>query len=129
MGNIYVADEACFRVRMIAPDGTISTLAGTGKQGGNNGTGSIAEFSALGLITISPTGVLYVWESDTGRIRKILPSGITDTVANYLRSLGGLAADSAGNVYFSASEGNAIRKLDPSPAPSRPSPATECGGT
>jgi DNA-binding beta-propeller fold protein YncE len=32
-GNVYVADAAANRVRIIAPDGTIQTFAGTGVAG------------------------------------------------------------------------------------------------
>jgi serine/threonine-protein kinase len=113
-GNIYVADEGCYKVREVIPDGGVSTLAGSGNQGYKDGAGSMAEFSALGAIAIDPSGNLYVVESDTGQIRKILPDGTTSTVARYLRNVAAVAADAAGNVYFSDYQANIIRKIDSS---------------
>jgi sugar lactone lactonase YvrE len=77
-GNLYVADEACFRVREFSLDGgIITTLAGTGDQGDKDGPGSMATFSQLGAIAIDPNGDIYVAESDTARIREIQPDGTT----------------------------------------------------
>ncbi len=113
-GNIYVADEGCFRVRKVAPNGSISPLAGTGTQGDTNGPGSMAEFSQLGAIAIDANGVVYVAEADTSLVREIQPDGTTSTLASGAQSVGGIAVDGSGNVFASDSEHNLIRKIDPS---------------
>ncbi len=113
MGNVYVADGECFTVRKVTPSGSISTLAGTpGTQGSMNGPGSTAEFSALGAITIDPSGNLFV--VDSSFVRKILPDGTTSTVAAGVIEAGGIAADANGNVYFSDDQANTVRKFDSS---------------
>jgi len=78
-GNVYVTDYMNYRVRKITPSGTVSTLAGSGKQGYADGAGVTAQFAYLYAISIDATGNLYL--ADEGRIRKITPQGYVSTVA------------------------------------------------
>ena len=43
-GNIYVADAGNYVIRKISPAGAMTTLAGSGKSGGHDGTGKAAQF-------------------------------------------------------------------------------------
>src|SRR5947207_10906905 len=43
-GYVYVADYGHNQIKKIDPDGTVSTLAGSGGQGSADGTGTAAEF-------------------------------------------------------------------------------------
>jgi hypothetical protein len=43
-GNVSVADEDDNRIRGIAPQGQVSTLAGTGKEGRRDGERTVAQF-------------------------------------------------------------------------------------
>ena len=56
-GYAYVADTGNHAIRMISPDGVVSTVAGTGAAGSEDGDGSSATFS-------SPSGVAvwYDWQ-------------------------------------------------------------------
>lgn len=67
-GNLYVCDE--YKVRRIAPDGTVTTVAGT-TPGNMDGPGSSAQFSYLLGITMDAGGAIYLAQSD-GPIRKII---------------------------------------------------------
>ena len=67
--NFYVADTGNQRIRKISTDGRVTTVAGTGVAGLNNGTGDIAQFkNPYGVVVVG--SYLYVTE-DNNDIRKI----------------------------------------------------------
>ena len=66
--NLYVCDE--YVVRIIAPDGTVATVAGS-TPGNVDGPGSSAQFYYLLGITMDAGGAIYLAQSD-GPIRKIV---------------------------------------------------------
>ena len=80
-GAILVADTDNNRVRLIAPDGTISTVAGTGTPG-FSGDGGPAVSAALdepfGVAPLPVGGFLVVCGN---RIRKVSATGMITTVA------------------------------------------------
>ena len=77
-GNIFIADSSNNVVRVVFPDGTIATYAGTGTPG-YNGEGvpaTAAQLSTPAALAIDDAGNLYVAEGgvepDTGcRVRRI----------------------------------------------------------
>lgn len=87
-GNLFVADYGNSRVRKMAPDGTITTVAGSGQvdpafsfpvQGGNGGPEIHAGFGSMGGAAFDAAGNLYV--SDSNTIRKIAANGAVSTFA------------------------------------------------
>lgn len=79
-GSLYIADYYNHRVRRIAPDQTISTVAGSAYSG----DGGQALGAGLGLpmgTAYDAAGNLYIAESAFHRIRKVTPAGIISTVA------------------------------------------------
>jgi sugar lactone lactonase YvrE len=81
-GNVYVADTANYTIRRIAPDGTVSTLAGAaGLSGTADGTGAAARFSRVNGIALGPDGDLYVADYDNARIRRVTTAGVVSTYA------------------------------------------------
>lgn len=80
-GNIYVSDTYTGRIRKVTPDGTVSTLAGSGSYGFRDGPVATALFSGLGGIAVDGSGNIYVADNSNRRIRKISPAGIVSTVA------------------------------------------------
>lgn len=120
-GNVYVADTSNYAVRVITPNGTVSTLAGSGSPGQTNGTGGAAQFGKLEGIVVDSSGNVYVsdWVNaqggSGGSIRKITSAGLVSTlVSGTLNGPQGLALDSGGNLYV-ADAGNAvIRKVSTS---------------
>ena len=75
-GNLYfTGSDFESHVRRIAPDNTITTVAGTGTQGGFAGDGGPATMALfnepLGL-AMDSAGNLYVADSGNNRIRVIL---------------------------------------------------------
>lgn len=82
-GTIFVTELKGHRVRRIATDGTITTVAGTGDAGfsGDGGPGNEAALSAPAFCVIGPDGSLYVSDSGNGRVRRIDAGGMITTVA------------------------------------------------
>lgn len=68
LGNLYVLDVD--RIRKIAPDGVVSTIAGNG-NGFMDGVGGIAKFFTPAGIGIDVRGNIYVADTDNNRIRKL----------------------------------------------------------
>ena len=80
-GTIYVADAGeSNRIRKIAPDGNVTTLAG-GSEGFADGAGASASFNTPSALVFGPDGNLYVADTGNNRIRKITPDGTVSTVA------------------------------------------------
>jgi hypothetical protein len=59
----------------------VSTVAGTGVLGSNNGISNQATFNNPQGITLDSSGVLYVADTDNSLIRKISPDGMVSTFA------------------------------------------------
>jgi sugar lactone lactonase YvrE len=110
---------------------TVTTLAGNGEEGYMDGAGEEAQFNYPRTIAVDGSGNVYVGETaEMGyKIRKITPDGLVSTLFESEPSdsgevrLGGIAADSDGNVYvtegeylwdeFSSYKINKVRKIAP----------------
>jgi sugar lactone lactonase YvrE len=82
-GNILVADSGNRRIRKIAPDGTVSTLAGSGEGGHKDGSAETATFDGPVGIAVGPDNSIYVldYKYDHPRVRRISPEGKVTTFA------------------------------------------------
>jgi sugar lactone lactonase YvrE len=66
-GQVFVSDNGDHRIRRIAVDGTVETVAGDGNQGFQNGTGAQAEFYGQEGIAVTPDGkTVYVADGNAG---------------------------------------------------------------
>ena len=124
--NIYIADSDNQVIRKLAPDGRVTTLAGSpGVEGYADGTGAAAKFHYPTAVALDKGGNVYVADSNNRVIRKITPAGVVTTVAgipgSWIATDGdgksarfdapfGVAADGEGNVYVS--DKMSIRKID-----------------
>ena len=129
--NAFVARAN--RIEKIAPDGAVTTLAGSGNPGSDDGRGEAASFRDPAGLAMDSLGNIYVADRGNHAIRKITPDGIVTTLAGSGspgRADGtgraasfdlptGVAVDLFGNVYVADSGNNAIRKI---------SRAVSCGG-
>jgi ABC-type branched-subunit amino acid transport system substrate-binding protein len=79
--NVYVAEGGNHCVRLIRPDGTVTTLAGTGEPGYRDGPAGEARFDGPTDVAVNSMGVLYVADSGNDRIRAISPDGMVTTLA------------------------------------------------
>ncbi len=140
-GNLYISDAVpgddieptATHIRKVTPDGTITTIAGTGAVGyaGDGGLATNAQFYEPGPLAVDGPGNVYI--SDGANIRRISPDGIITTIAGgkngysgdggpassaqvstsvYGQGLG-LAVDGAGGLYIADSGNNRVRKISP----------------
>jgi len=81
-GSLYIAEPDGNRVRRVAPDGTISTIAGTGVlgYGGDGGPATQAQLKGPTNLAVTADGVLYIVDSGNNRIRRVGADGIISTV-------------------------------------------------
>jgi hypothetical protein len=93
--NLYVGDEINNRIRMITPQGVVTTFAGNGVDGGLDGTLLQANLRAPTSSVLAPGGVMYVTSQYRHTIRKI-QNGVVTTIAgldNTAGSVDGIGAD------------------------------------
>jgi sugar lactone lactonase YvrE len=89
-GALLVADTGNQRIRRIATDGTIRTVAGNGAAGyGRDGGPATDAFvnNPTG-ITVDGSGNLYIGDTDNQSIRRVSPDATIATVAGSNRSAG-----------------------------------------
>jgi sugar lactone lactonase YvrE len=94
-GSVYIADSGNNRIRRVAPDGTISTIAGTGTTSsnlnlpgpcafsGDGGPAAQAQLCEPAELLFDSAGNLYVTDYGNRRVRVISPGGVITTVAGY----------------------------------------------
>jgi sugar lactone lactonase YvrE len=128
-GNLYVSDRSSHTVRKVAPDGTVTTIAGTaGLAGALDGPPGIGLLNGPAGLEIDGQGNLYVADSGNHAIRRIDNLGNLSTYAGGLGVAGatngslaaarfrnpeGLAFDGQGNLFV-ADRGNAtVRRASP----------------
>ncbi|MEK7674707.1 MAG: hypothetical protein AAB676_02585 [Verrucomicrobiota bacterium] len=125
-GNLLVADAGNHRIRRISADGIVTTIAGSGNGGAQNGNGIFTSFGYPRGIAVDPAGNIFVGDTGNYLIRKITPAGdvttFAGTVGQYgyqegigtnaiLRFLNILVADELGNLYVP--DQSIIRKVTP----------------
>jgi len=84
-GSLYFSDVGNNRVRVIRPNGTISTVAGNGtwKFGGDNGPAVAASLNQPGALAIDSPGNLLIADSGNARVRRVDATGVITTIAGY----------------------------------------------
>lgn len=127
-GNVFVADYENNLIRKISQAGVVSTLAGSGAKGADDGLDTAATFNLPEAVAVDVSGNVYVADNGNDLIRKITPAGQVSTfagsgqpgksdgtgIAASFNSPFGIAVDAAGNVYVADSGNNLIRKISPS---------------
>ncbi len=91
-GSILIADTGNSRIRKIAPNGTITTVAG-GAQGfgGDGGPATAAQLNEPRDVAVGSDGSILIADTANNRIRKIAADGTITTVAGGATQ--GLAGD------------------------------------
>lgn len=127
-GNVYVADSGNNRIRKIDSNGNVTTIAGTGVEGNNDGAGSQATFTFPDRLDVD-NGNIYVSDVETIRVidnnlnvstltGKIStrddPTTFRDGTLDQARfsSNNGIAIDNGGNIFVVDNGNHRIRKID-----------------
>lgn len=80
-GRVFVADTYNDRIRVIEPDGTVSTLAGNGRPGFADGAAAIAQFDTPTALALDARGLLWVADTRNKALRRVEPDGDVATLA------------------------------------------------
>ena len=126
-GNILVADYHNHRVRKITPDGTVSTLAGSGRKGFADGAGAAAQFNGPRGVAVDGDGRIIITDSDNHRVRQITPDGTVSTLAGsgrkgFADGAGaaaqfncpfGVAVDGDGRILVADFRNDRVRRINP----------------
>ena len=127
-GNVFVADVGNGSVRKVDPQGKVTTFAGSGTIGYENGTATEARFRSNYGLALGPNGALYVADAGNHVIRKIDAQGNVSLFAGKAKTAGykngpalqaefaspsRLTFDTKGNLYISDARNRRIRMIDP----------------
>ncbi|HTA28582.1 MAG TPA: T9SS type A sorting domain-containing protein [Bacteroidia bacterium] len=131
-GNLYIADGANQRIRMVSTSGIITTVAGNGINGysGDGGPATASELYDPAGVAVDASGNMYIADMVNGCIRKVTTSGIISTYAgNGITSYSGdggpataaelnspkcLLVDPSGNLYISDYSNYRVREVNTS---------------
>lgn len=110
-GNIIVADDGNNKIKMVTPAGVVTTIAGNGTPGFNNGPSTGAEFLDPPSVAVDKNNNVFVADPFNYKIRE-LSGGTVSTVAGtsvgetngpvstaQFDSPAWLTVDSAGNIF------------------------------
>jgi sugar lactone lactonase YvrE len=128
-GNVYIADTVNVLVEKVAPDGTLSILAGNGNVGAP--TPGPATSSALAFpngVAVDQAGNVYIADTNNNMVEKVSPAGTLAVVAgtgtsgaptpgpatsSKLNGPKAVTVGAAGDVYIVDSNNNMVEKVTP----------------
>src|SRR5260370_20719161 len=65
-GNVYAADTTSLKIRKVTPDGLVTTVAGNGHPGYEDGVGTKARFFGPLGVAVDASGNVWVADQDDG---------------------------------------------------------------
>jgi sugar lactone lactonase YvrE len=123
-GAVYIADTGNHRVRAVAVNGAISTVAGDGSNDGETGAlpggtgGTAVSLRAPTEVAIGADGTVYITDAGVSRIYALAPDGtitvraeVTDS--RTARELRGLAVSADGTVFVSDRDNRRVLAYSP----------------
>lgn len=128
-GVLYVSDLTDDVIRQITPAGVVSTIAGKGAPGHDDGDGTTAGFDGPVGIHVDIAGNVWITEVGNHLVRRMTPQGTVTTFAGTVGVEGdtdgigtsaslhtplNITGDLAGNLYVSEFGNQGIRRIAPS---------------
>lgn len=125
-GNVYIADTADHKIRVVNTSGVINLFAGLGVQGfgGDNGPATGALLDLPVGVSVDGSGNVLIADAGNQRVRIVSSTGVIQTLAGGGSGGDGAAAtnallagpytitgDSTGNLYIADTGSNRIRKV------------------
>jgi murein DD-endopeptidase MepM/ murein hydrolase activator NlpD/sugar lactone lactonase YvrE len=114
-GSVFVTDAYNDRIRKIALDGTVTTLAGATGPGYRDGPAHEALFDTPCGIVVNDAGDVFVADTGNHAVRRIGPDGIVTTVggtgpeSDVVREPTGLAVTGDGFLYVTDRRGQIVQ--------------------
>jgi trimeric autotransporter adhesin len=126
--NIFIADTNNLRIREVAVNGTIQTVAGDGTAGysGDGGAATSAELNYPSGIFVDGSGDIWIADTDNFVIREVTAGNIQTLIGNNtlaysgdggsalnaeLNYPGGLSVDGSGDFFIADSASSVIREV------------------
>ena len=109
-GRVIVADTYNDRIRAVAADGSVSTIAG-GQFGATDGPAGVAQFDTPAGVAVDAAGRILVADTANGLVRLIDPDGMVSTVLPLSEGLlrpTSVAAGPDGTIYVTDDLGRAV---------------------
>ncbi len=110
-GNVLIADSGNNRIRVVSPQGTIKTIAGSDRGSGDGGPATSARLFEPSGVVVDGSGSVYVADSDNNRIRRVAPDGTISTFLSGLSNPNGLALDRSGALYIADTNHSVVWKV------------------
>lgn len=124
--NVIVADRSNHLIRKISAAGIVTTLAGTGAGGYQDGAALSASFDYPQDVEVDAQGNIYIVDYTNNRIRRLDTQGMVITLAGgvsgYADGMGtearfnrpsGIVMDAQGNLLVADRNNHRIRKITP----------------
>ena len=120
-GVVYVTDTYNDRIRRIAPNGDVTTIAGGSRAGKADGPAAQALFDLPTGLAVAANGDLYIADTGNHAIRKLDKNGIVTTVAeakegeraSLLRSPVAVALTADGYLYVGSNSHGRLAQITP----------------
>jgi serine/threonine-protein kinase len=106
-GSYLIADTGHHRVLRVTSAGAVQSIAGTQQAGytGDGGFATAARLSRPAQVAAAPDGSVLIADTGNGAVRRVLPSGVIETVTRGLSQPGGVVGLPDGAVLVASVAG------------------------
>jgi len=114
-GRLLIAGTDHNRIRMVAADGQIQTVAGSGDAGlsGDGGPATAAKLDHPYRVLPDSADGFYIADSGNDRVRKVDASGAIRLITDKIKRPVGLALDGQGNLYLASWNDAVVSRISP----------------